>query len=154
MARYAADTEVSPSRSREEIERILTRYGATGFMYGWDEHRAVLAFAASGRQVRFTLPMPDRRSREFTHTPSRGQLRSPAAQTEAYDQAVRQRWRALALVIKAKLEAVTAGIVEFDQEFLAHIVVGGQTVGEAVVPQLQAAIETNRPLALLPAAAG
>jgi hypothetical protein len=148
---YAASTEVTSERSRAEIERTLTRYGASGFMYGWDESRAVLGFIARDRQVRFELPMPDRAA--FTRTPKTRQLRSPAAQAEAYEQAVRQRWRALALVIKAKLEAVQAGIVEFDQEFLAHIMVGGQTVGEVLVPQLSAAIESHAPLALLPGGA-
>lgn len=41
-------------------------------------------------------PIP--KSREFTHTPARGQLRSSEAQREAYEQAIRQRWQALALV--------------------------------------------------------
>ena len=150
---YASQTDVTSDRSRSEIERTLQRYGARGFMYGWDESRAVLGFVASDRQVRFVLPMPDRTAREFTHTPSRNQRRSPAAAAEAYEQAVRQRWRALALVIKAKLEAVAAGIVTFDEEFLAHLMIGDRTVGEALVPQLQAAIDADRPLALLPGGA-
>lgn len=146
--RYAAGTEVSALRSREEIERTLTRYGASGFMYGWQDARAVLGFVAGGREVRFELPLPDRA--EFARTPVTRQARSASAANEAFEQAVRQRWRALALVIKAKLEAVEAGIVEFDQEFLAHIVVGGSTVGSRVVPQLQAAIDAGSLPALLP----
>jgi hypothetical protein len=35
--KYAANTEVSAEKSRAEIETVLRRYGATGFMYGWDE---------------------------------------------------------------------------------------------------------------------
>jgi hypothetical protein len=35
MARYAAETTVASDRSRAEIERILERYGASSFMYGW-----------------------------------------------------------------------------------------------------------------------
>jgi hypothetical protein len=34
MTRFAEKTEVSSTKSRDEIERTLTRYGATGFMYG------------------------------------------------------------------------------------------------------------------------
>lgn len=148
---YAAQTDVTSDRSRAEIERTLQRYGARGFMYGWDEHNAVLGFIAQDRQVRFVLPMPDRAG--FARTPKTRSLRSAAAQAQAYEQAVRQRWRALALVIKAKLEAVQAGIVEFDQEFLAHIVIGGRTVGEVLVPQLQGAIDADQPPALLPGGA-
>ena len=35
-----------------------------------------------------------------------------------WEQACRQRWRALALVIKAKLEAIDAEISTFEEEFL------------------------------------
>lgn len=66
--------------------------------------------------------------------------RSPAqAQTE-YEQAVRQKWRALALAIKAKLEAVDAGITEFEDEFLANIVLpNGESAGNWMRPQIASA---------------
>ncbi|EUA65496.1 hypothetical protein I553_10793 [Mycobacterium xenopi 4042] len=121
-------------RSRAEIERTLQRYGARGFMYGWDETRAVLGFIIHDRQVRFILPLPDRDDPEFNRTAT-GRQRTAKAAGEAYEQAVRQRWRALALVIKSKLEAVETGIVDFTSEFLAHLVLpSGETVGDAVVP--------------------
>lgn len=50
----------------------------------------------------------------------------------------RQRWRAFALVIKAKLEAVESGITTIEEEFLSHVVTpSGQTFGEWAVPQLR-----------------
>lgn len=62
--------------------------------------------------------------------------RTAAAATKEYEQAGRQRWRALALVIKAKLEAVGTGIVTFEEEFLAHIVLpSGRTVTQDVTPR-------------------
>lgn len=80
-----------------------------------------------------------------------GTLRSQTQQEEIYEQAVKQRWRALALVIKAKLEAVEAGITIFEDEFLAHIVLpNGQTAGEYMVPQIEAAYETGKMPAMLP----
>lgn len=148
--RYAVDTDVSASRSRDEIESTLVRYGASAFAYGWTGTHAQLSFEIGGRRVRFVLPMPDRNERRFTHTPERKLPRNAAQQQAAYDQAVRQRWRALALVVKAKLEAVEAGITGFDEEFLANIVVGEQTVGEVLIPQLQAAIAEREMPALLP----
>lgn len=36
MSRCAQNTSVSSEKSRAEIERILRRYGADGFMYGWE----------------------------------------------------------------------------------------------------------------------
>jgi len=149
--RYAVDTSVTADRSRAEIERTLTRYGARGFMYGWDESQAVLGFVVGGRQVRFVLPMPDRQAKEFTHTPGKGLLRSGQAAEAAYEQAVRQRWRALALVIKAKLEAVEAGIVTFDDEFLAHLVLPtGETVAQAIGPNVAEAYRTGAVPQMLP----
>lgn len=149
--KYAASTDVTADRSRAEIEKVLSRYGARSFMYGWDEGRAILGFVANDRQVRFELPMPDRASREFTHTPSRGNRRTETEAEKAYDQAVRQRWRALALVVKAKLEAVQAGIVSFDEEFLAHFVLpGGGTVAEYVIPRVDEAYVTGHMGELLP----
>lgn len=145
MPTYASQTNVPSDKSRAEIERTLARYGASSFMYGWDQTRAVIAFEMNGRRLKFILPMPERDSREFTHTPAKNQRRSAAAAEAAYDQAVRQRWRALALVIKAKLEAVEAGIAEFEEEFLAHIVLpNGRTVGDFMVPQIAAVYETGQ----------
>ena len=144
MSRYAQSTSVSSEKSRAEIERTLARYGATGFLYGWNRGQAVVGFQMNERHIKFMLPMPDRDSDEFQKTPGRGQQRSEEAAQAAYEQAVRQRWRALALVIKAKLEAVESGITEFDDEFMAHIVLpDGQTVGQFMRPQIASAYETG-----------
>lgn len=149
--RYAADTSVTADRSRAEIERTLVRYGARSFMYGWEDGRAVLGFVVGGRNVRFILPLPDRTSPEFTRTPSKRQARTESAAEAAFEQAVRQRWRALALVIKAKLEAVEAGIVTFDDEFLAHLVLpSGSTVGDTVRENLATALTGGSTLELTP----
>lgn len=157
MTRYAERTEVPSDRSRSEIERTLTRYGATAFAYGWSGNTATIMFeigAGTGvRRVRFELPMPDRNAREFTHTPSRGTPRSATARADAYDQVVRQRWRALALVIKAKLEAVAAGIATVEDEFLAYIALpDGSTVGQWARPQLAIAYDSGTMPALMPGA--
>ncbi|MFO7288191.1 MAG: hypothetical protein C0P79_015200 [Gammaproteobacteria bacterium] len=151
MSRFAEKTSVSSEKSRAEIESTLARYGATGFMYGTTATKAVVAFECHGRRVKFELTLPDPGSDEFVFTPARRTKRSPEDQYKAWEQAVRQRWRALALVIKAKLEAVETGITEFEEEFLAHIVLpGGQTVGQWMLPQVAAAYETGDMPPLLP----
>jgi hypothetical protein len=147
--RYAEQTTVPADRSRAEIERTLQRYGADGFMYGWEATRALVQFQAHDRYIRFIIEMPDRN--DFTHTPAKRQRRSDEAIQTAYEQAQRQRWRALALVIKAKLEAVAAGITEFESEFLAHIVLpDGTTVGDWVAPQVARAYELGTMPKMLP----
>jgi len=153
--RYAASTNVASDRSRIEIESTLRRYGASAFGYMWDGTTAVIMFELGGRRIKFTLSVPDPTAREFTHTAARGIKRSDAQRDEAYEQAVRQSWRALALVIKAKLEAVAAGIVTAQDEFLAHTVLpSGATVGEWVHPQITQAYQRNEMPALMPGAGG
>lgn len=149
--RYAEDTSVSADRSRAEIERILQRYGASAFSYGWEGNQAAIAFKAQNRLIRFLLPLPDKDAHEFQFTPAKRQRRTPEQAQAAWEQATRQRWRALALAIKAKLEAVEAGITTFEDEFLAHIVLpSGQSVGQWLSPQLEAAYQSGRMPPLLP----
>lgn len=153
MGRYAQTTTVAAERSRSEIEATLVRYGAGAFMYGWEESRAVVQFRMGDRHIRFDLPMPDKNERAFTHH-SRGE-RTASAAHEAWEQATRQRWRALALVVKAKIEAVESGITTFEEEFLAHIVLpDGSTVGQWAAPQVEAAYLTGAMPKLLPARSG
>lgn len=142
MATYAATTDVSSEKSLAELKRTITRFGATHFGYTEQPTMATVAFVVRDRQVKFSLPLPDRNERRFTHH-SRGARTATAAENE-YEQAVRQKWRALALVVKAKLEAVESGIAEFDQEFLAYVVLpGGQTVYDRIGRQVGVEIETG-----------
>jgi hypothetical protein len=124
---YAEKTKVPVSRSRDELERVLTRYGADAFGYGWDQGRAVVSFRAHDRHIRFAMAIPLNAQEE------------------------RQRWRALVLVVKAKLEAVESGITTFEEEFLAHVVIAdGSTVGEWMAPQLEQVYATGEMPALMP----
>jgi hypothetical protein len=155
MTRFAKATDVSVEKSRREIETMITRYGATATAFMTAPDQAMVAFEVQNRRVLFKLPLPSRASREFTHKRvnqyDEGSPRSPGAALAAWEQGCRQRWRALSLVIKAKLEAVETGITTFEDEFLAHIVLpDGQTVGDVVKPRLKHIYETNTMQPLLP----
>jgi hypothetical protein len=146
MGQYAANTEVSQEKSRMEIETTLRRYGADAFSYGWESARAIISFRASGRIIRFEIGMPDPAEERFTKYQSRGHwyARTETAAKDLWEKACRQRWRALALVVKAKLEAVESGISEFEHEFLAHIVLpDGSTVGNQIAPYIEKAYESG-----------
>jgi hypothetical protein len=148
MTRYAEGTEVPAERSRMEIERTLTRYGADQFMYGTKPDMAVIAFRAAGRNVRFSVPFPPLSEFERTKKGVRHEMKH---REQARDQAIKQRWRALALCIKAKLEAVEAGITQFEEEFYAHIVLpGGKTVYEETQQKVALAYESGKTPLLLP----
>lgn len=145
---YAKNTNVTSELSRLEIERILIRYGADNFAYATANGQALIGFTMFDRQIKFILPLP--RREEFKLTPT-GRERSANSQLEAWEQACRQRWRALKLVIQAKLEAVECGISVFEDEFMANIVLpGGQTVGDFMRPQITSAYMLGKPPELLP----
>jgi hypothetical protein len=156
MTRYARGTDVSVEQTRAEIERMIVRYGASATAFMNSATQAIVCFEAEHRRVMFKLPLPNRNDREFTHRranqhDSIGTPRSPSQALDAWEKGCRQRWRALALVIKAKLEAVESGITTFEDEFLAHIVLpDGETVAEAIRPRLAAIYESGKMQPLLP----
>ena len=85
MTQFASQTSVSSDRSRAEIESTLRRYGADSFAYVSERKRAIVAFQAQGRRVKFELPIPDPDSEEFTHTPARGTRRSALQAHDAWE---------------------------------------------------------------------
>src|SRR5688572_2433459 len=127
--RYAAETEVSVVRSKQQIEQLLVARGVEGYHTGWDQARDVIEFVWKGKQVRFVLPRPKRD--DFRVGPS-GLWQTDRQIGQAMEQADRQRWRALYLVVRAKIEAVEAELAVFEEEFLSFIVIPGQnkTIGE------------------------
>jgi hypothetical protein len=129
---YAANTKVSVDKSKAEIERTVTKYGATAFGSFTERDRAVIVFANQDRRVRFDLPLP-------------------TGDEPKDDKTRRVRWRALLLCIKAKLESVEAKIETFEEAFLSHVVLpDGTTVGTHVGPHIDEAYKTGQIPPLLP----
>lgn len=153
--RYAKGTDVPIERSRNELESTLKRYGADAFGYAWDDAadggRAVtIHFRAKGYYIRFRLSLPTHKEMARTET---GKGRSIPAIHSAVEAEERRRWRALNLVVKAKLEAVDLGIETFEQAFLANLMLpDGRTVGEWVAPQMHEMYETGQMPRALPGA--
>lgn len=139
---YAANTSVTVDKSKAEIEKILSKYGARQFMYGWSENFMTVGFTMCDRMIQFKLASPTIEDVEVKRR-AYGQSVSQATEKKL-EQLKRQKWRALSLVIKAKLEAVQSGISEFEHEFLAHIVLPNkQTVGEWIAPQIEGVYQTK-----------
>ncbi len=102
--------------------------------YGEQEETAAIFFTMKGRQYRIQLSYPPVSDFRFTGKVRRNQAQAQAAR----EQEIRRLWRALSMVVKAKLEAAQSGIVTFEQEFLAHTVLrNNKTVDEWVEPQLE-----------------
>jgi len=140
---YAEKTTVSPEKSRTEIEKILVRYGATDFGYMYKEGGgASVIFQVHKSTVRFIIPFPPL---DDFRLDKRGWARTDKSQKDFQLQEIRRRWRALALAIKAKLEAVESGITTFEREFLAQILLpNGKDAGEILIPQLEKAAESGQ----------
>lgn len=140
--RYAAGTDVPVNQTMHEIEKLVIRYKASEFAYGWlDSGGAVaVSFRLSEWRIQLKMSMPSRSERRFTHG-STGRPRSPNSAEQQYEAACRQRWRALKLVIQAKFEAIELGITSFEREFFADAQMpDGRTVFEWAQPAVQAAI--------------
>ena len=159
MGRYAAETQVSSARSIEEIQRTLVRYGAKGFQYGFEDNRAYLGLKIQTgpdprdiRVVKIMMNLPEQSEKQFTHTDLRKRLRSDAAAEKEWEKACRQRWRALALAVKSKLESVESGIETFEEAFFAHIIIpgAGKTFGEMILPEMKQIMQTGNIPKLLP----
>jgi hypothetical protein len=139
---YAERTDVPVERSKTEIERMLTQAGATQFATLAGQDRVAIAFTLGGRNYRFVVELPQF-SRAVPAHISRGYV--------SVDQRKRQRFRALALVIKAKLEAGRSGITSLETELLPYAVLpGGRTVADEALPALAQAYESGRDVPLLP----
>lgn len=132
---YASRTKVDVNTSQSEIERTLDRYGATAYMYSKMNDKILVMFEMKKRRIRFVLTLPPRKDFEKTDT---GKARtSQNAIDDAHQQAIRARWRSLALVIKAKLDSVATGIEEFEEAFMGQIVLpNNQSVKEWMQPQI------------------
>ncbi len=124
---YAEKTRVPVSQSKADIEKLVMKYGAGGFGIMSFGGSAQVAFQMQDRNILFRVELPE------------------DAQEE------RARWRALLLVIKAKLESAATGIETFEDAFLSNIVMpGGQTVGDMTRPAIESHYRGDTHIPLIP----
>ncbi len=145
MTKYAAGTNVPVDRSQAEIRKILLRYGADQFVSGEDieSGSAMIMFRMENRHIRFLLPLPNRD--DYRYTPNQGTERSQTAWDNVWQQACRQRWRALVLCIKSKLESIESGIESFEEAFMAHVMLpDGSVVKDHALHAIAEAYETGK----------
>lgn len=129
---YARDTRVPVDRSKQELDQLLQKHGASQRGMSVDDERGEAAcyFTLEGRQILLRIPMP-----------GRGEYRS----RESWEQACRARWRAIVLITKAKLEHIAMGLSSVQEEFMANIrLPNGTTVAEAIAPGLAEMYENGK----------
>lgn len=136
--RYAEGTTVAVGKTKDELERLLSRAGASQSLMGADRprERILLGFSLGGRQYRLHATTA-RRDKYKRHDP---------------EQMEREAWRAMLLIVKGKLEMAMSGYSTVEAEFLANVVLpNGQTVADDVLPKIAEAYESGAMPLLLPA---
>ncbi len=123
---FAAKTRVPVEKTQLEIAALLKKFGAKGFASGWQGDSAQVEFLCRDRHIRFRVKLG------------------------TTDQLTRAAWRLLFLLIKAKLAAIDAKVVTFDEAFATDIVMpDGKTVWETIREPLRLACSEGRAVQLL-----
>lgn len=163
---YAAGTSVSVEKSKFELDTLLKKHGASQRAFADDDTggRAVVVFTLSGRQYRLEVPLPRRDDfkprtygdggkllpKEQRVDEPRGWRAWGATSRDAwvqsrYEQATRERWRAVLLLVKAKLEIVALGLSSVEKEFLADLVLSdGRRVHDALKAPIESMYATGK----------
>lgn len=155
LDKFASETVVPIEKSQAEVRTILNAHGCTKYASIDDGPRslvrAVLEKDGHALGVQFVVTLPDRNDKALTHYKANQSKwaslirRSPEAAEAAYLKECRRRWRCLVLLLKAKFAAVDSGIVQFQDEFLAHLMLpDGGTVGEWAAKEIGPAIAEGR----------
>lgn len=141
---YARDTSVPVRRSRQEIEEMLENHRALRTYTGQEPGRAMVGFELADRRIQFELHLPALTEFETRVVRGRKVKASPEQQQREWEQACRQKWRALVLALKSKFVSIESGIETVEEAFLAHVVLPNrQTVGNWFKAQLQKAYDTE-----------
>lgn len=137
---YAKGTTVPIENSKAELDRLLGKHGAgqRGLMHDEERGLATVVFSLGGRPYRVEVPIPSLMSPD-TYAPGAkvwpdrppgwtgwAQSRREEWVRKQHEQAARERWRGLVLLVKAKLEIVKMGVSTFEREFLADLVLPSQ----------------------------
>ena len=130
-----ADTTVSIEKSKEDINRLLKKFGCNGIQWTWIDNREILRFIHEFEMkgvkhgITFEISIPDigkRKGRGYDKVFVRNE---------------RQAYRIVVHIIKAKLTAVETGVETFENEFLSKILYqlpDGKTakVGDVILNQI------------------
>lgn len=142
MTDYAKNTTVTIAKSREEVQKLLDRFGAEGFAYSEQKDGCSVGFSFKGYKVRFFVHYKP--ESEFDIAPPvkawpMGRNRTPVERKAAREQSKRESWRVLVLNVKSKLVAIDQGVRDFFEEFAHDVIMpDGQTIGEYTANYIEA----------------
>lgn len=155
---YAQGTGVSVEKTRAELDTLLGKHGASSRAILTDDaaDQALVVFVLRGLKYKLVLPLPKRAEHATRSLPPGGWRwssdRQKAWREKAWEQACRERWRQVLLLVKAKLELVRLGVTTAEHEFMADLVLAnGETVHHALGAEIARALaDGSMPLLALP----
>lgn len=137
-----ATTTVSIEKSKEDINKLLRKFGCRGIQWTWIDNNEILRFmhefdfkgVAKGIMFEINIPEMGRRKGQGYNKKLVGNEH--------------QAYRIVLHIIKAKLTAVETGVETFENEFLSNILYqlpGGRTakVGDVILNQVAEAKSIN-----------
>ena len=125
------------TRSRDEIERTLKRYGCDQQLWMRDDTvpNMTLGFVRKGLTYKLTVPLP-KQGYKFTIAEA--------------DAETMRRFRVLLIWLKATCEMVDTGLLKFEEAFMPHTLTpGGQTAGQLFGQQIAVMLESGRAPSLM-----
>lgn len=148
--RFAEGTVVSVDKSRSEIRKLLTAWGAASVSFEDDieSDQAHLRFAWRAAadhpllRVRLTIHLPPAEDLKALAVNRKTGATSDAKLRKLLDQRGRREHRVLLLKLKADFEAAALGLLTVQEMLLPFLEFGdGRTVGEVVTPRLARLLE-------------
>ena len=127
-------TQVAVPKSQDKIRQMLTKHGGARVAFISDPplegFQAVVQIDKASYSIKIMARLREKRDA---------------------DQECRRIWRVLYHHMKSIFEAADSGVMEFREMMLPYIITNdGRTVGECILPKLDAAL-AGRPDRLLPA---
>lgn len=140
----SADTSTSVANSKNELEKMLRRYGATGFSVAHDYERGEVLISLmlpdtpvkGAPRVPVKLPVSVRRVYDLLYGRPTRWMQVAGKYQDVYnpngydarklEQAERVAWRNLILWVDAALSAATSGLQTITEAFFAHTIAGEQ----------------------------
>lgn len=160
---FAADTKVPVERTKMELDQLLAKHGAgnRGVITDDDRGKAAVIFVLEGLKYRLEIPLPapnDFRPKDGEKPPHGWKSWRDTDRNDwvarTWEQSCRARWRAVLLLVKAKLETIRMGASTPEREFLADLVLpSGETVHNAMADNIHRALAAGKmPTLMLPEA--
>jgi len=104
MAKFAKNTTVPVARSKQKIEELLESYGIEESFLGRSPRGDGIGWKYKGKVYKMSVPTPGKDKKT----------------EKQYQQELRQRWRILFMSMKMKFEEIEAGVISFEDQFLAQ----------------------------------